>query len=166
MKVYEIDFYESDIERTLQSYLFNKIKYPDQFLQKPLMPNFGFNDEDIEALTTALLSMNKESVPDELLVLPLRETSYQPEGAFREIIDRYSCLSCHIIHGKGFLMASDLSNQGSRVHKEWLRNYFRNPDTLRPILAERMPDFYSNRYDHRHITYHRICRPVLYFGFH
>jgi len=143
-KVYEIDFYESDIKRGLQSYLFNKIKYPDHFLQKALMPNYGFNDENIEALTTALLSMNRESVPDKFKVLPDSETSYQPEGPFREIINRYSCLSCHVIHGKGFFMASNLSNEGSRVHKEWLRDYFRLPYTLRPILAERMPDFYMS----------------------
>ncbi len=39
-------------------------------------------------------------------------------------------------------MASDLSSEGSRVHKEWLRDYFRLPYTLRPILTERMPNFY------------------------
>ncbi len=141
-KVYEIDFYQTDIEKSLQSYLYNKIKYPGQFLEKALMPDFGFNDENIEALTTALLSMNGESVPDKFKVLPDNETSYQPEGVFREIINRYSCLSCHVIHRKGFFMASDLSSEGSRVHKEWLRDYFRLPYTLRPILTERMPNFY------------------------
>ena len=143
-KVYEIDFYQSDIEKTLQSYLYNKIKYPDQFLEKALMPNFGFNDEHIEALTTALLSMNGESVPDEFKILPENVSSYQPEGVFREIIDRYSCLSCHVIHENGFFMASDLSNQGSRVHQEWLRDYFELPYLIRPILTERMPNFYMS----------------------
>jgi mono/diheme cytochrome c family protein len=141
-KVYEIDFYKTDIERSLQSYLYNKIKYPDQFLEKALMPNFGFSDENIEALTTALLSMNGEAVPDKLNILPENESSYQPEGVFREIIDRYSCLSCHVIHRNGFFMASDLSNQGSRVHEEWLKDYFENPYLIRPILTERMPNFY------------------------
>ena len=141
-KVYEIDFYRSGIEKSLQSYLYNKIKYPDRFLEKALMPDFGFSDENIEALATALLSMNGESVPDKLKVMPDNETSYQPEGVFREIMNKYNCLSCHVIHEKGFFMASDLSNQGSRVHEEWLRDYFRNPYTIRPILAERMPQFY------------------------
>jgi mono/diheme cytochrome c family protein len=141
-KVYEIDFYQSDIEKTLQSYLYNKIKYPDQFLEKALMPDFGFSHENIDALTTALLSMNGESVPDKLMVMPENVTSYQPEGVFREIIERYNCLSCHVIHGNGFFLASDLSNQGSRVHEDWLRDFFEAPYQIRPILAERMPNFY------------------------
>jgi cytochrome c2 len=41
-------------------------------------------------------------------------------------------------------MASDMSNQGSRVHEEWLRDYFRLPYTIRPILTERMPNFYMS----------------------
>jgi len=126
-KVYEIDFYQTDIEKSLQSYLYNKIKYPDQFLEKALMPDFGFSDENIDALTIALLSMNGESVPDKFKVLPVNETSYQPQGVFREIINRYSCLSCHVLHRNGFFMASDLSNQGSRVHEKWLRDYFEPP---------------------------------------
>lgn len=141
-KVYEIDFYQTDIEKSLQSFLYNKIKYPDQFLEKALMPDFGFSDENIDALTIALLSMNGESVPDKFKVLPVNETSYQPQGVFREIINRYSCLSCHVLHRNGFFMASDLSNQGSRVHEKWLRDYFELPYLIRPILAERMPNFY------------------------
>jgi cytochrome c2 len=39
-------------------------------------------------------------------------------------------------------LASDLSNQGSRVHEDWLREYFNAPYQIRPILTERMPNFY------------------------
>ena len=35
-------------------------------------------------------------------------------------------------------MAPDLSQEGSRVRREWLHNYMKNPDTIRPILVERM----------------------------
>ncbi len=141
-KVYEIDFYQTDIEKNLQSYIYNKIKYPDQFLEKALMPDFGFRDENITSLTTALLSMNGESVPDEFKIMPENVSSYQPEGVFREIINRYTCTSCHIIHENGFFLASDMTNQGSRVHEAWLQDYFQEPVNIRPILAEGMPNFY------------------------
>ena len=38
-------------------------------------------------------------------------------------------------------MAPDLSAEGSRVKKEWLEKFMKAPDTIRPILVERMPPF-------------------------
>ena len=38
-------------------------------------------------------------------------------------------------------MAPDLSYEGSSVQREWLLNFLRNPNTLRPALIRRMPKF-------------------------
>jgi cbb3-type cytochrome oxidase cytochrome c subunit len=38
-------------------------------------------------------------------------------------------------------MAPDLTSEGSRVKKEWLEKFMKAPDTIRPILVERMPPF-------------------------
>ncbi len=38
-------------------------------------------------------------------------------------------------------MATDLSQEGSRVTKTWLQKFMKAPDTIRPILVERMPPF-------------------------
>lgn len=38
-------------------------------------------------------------------------------------------------------MANDLSSEGSRVKKEWMQSFMKAPDTIRPILEERMPPF-------------------------
>ena len=38
-------------------------------------------------------------------------------------------------------MATDLSQEGSRVKKEWLQHFMKAPDTIRPMLEHRMPPF-------------------------
>jgi cbb3-type cytochrome oxidase cytochrome c subunit len=38
-------------------------------------------------------------------------------------------------------MAPDLTWEGSSVQREWLVQFFRNPNTLRPALIRRMPKF-------------------------
>ena len=38
-------------------------------------------------------------------------------------------------------MAPDLTWEGSAVQREWLLQFFKNPNTLRPALIRRMPKF-------------------------
>ena len=48
--------------------------------------------------------------------------------------------------GRGRLLATDLSFQASQAQSDWIRNYFKVPYSLRPILTERMPNlFLSDR---------------------
>ncbi|HKI89561.1 MAG TPA: c-type cytochrome, partial [Draconibacterium sp.] len=146
-KLYELDFKETGIEKSLPSYLYAKINKPRQFFENSRMPDFKFNKDDIEAITTALLSIKDESIPDKYKILPEPESTYQPQGAFGKIIKKYSCLSCHVIYKKGFLLATDLSKEGSRVNEDWLKNYFKIPYTLRPTLTERMPNLFMSEED-------------------
>ena len=46
-----------------------------------------------------------------------------------------------MINGRGGDMAPDLTWEGSSVQREWLVQFFRNPNTLRPALIRRMPKF-------------------------
>ena len=50
----------------------------------------------------------------------------------------------HVINDRGFLLATDLSREGSQVQKDWVRNYFNVPYSMRPILTERMPNLYMS----------------------
>ena len=38
-------------------------------------------------------------------------------------------------------MATDLSQEGSRVKRVWMQKFMKAPDTIRPSLVERMPPF-------------------------
>jgi mono/diheme cytochrome c family protein len=52
-----------------------------------------------------------------------------------------ACFSCHSINGRGSDMAPDLTWEGSAVQRQWLVQFFKNPNTLRPALIRRMPKF-------------------------
>lgn len=141
----EMEFGEAEIEETRPSYVYHKIKNPKHFLTNSRMPNFGFSDEEIRAVTSALLSLRKEEIPDKYLVHKDKEHDhYVPQGEFGRIINKYACFTCHKIQNSGFLLATDLSLEGSRVYHSWLRNYFKIPYTLRPTLTERMPNLFMS----------------------
>ena len=50
-----------------------------------------------------------------------------------------ACFSCHRINGHGGDMAPDLTWEGSSVQRQWLVEFLKNPNTLRPSLIRRMP---------------------------
>ena len=127
---------------TVPNWIFNKVLDPRLFRPGLKMPDFSFAQREAEAVTTYLLSFKGEEVPA-AYTLPLGTppSTYAPQGAFGNILDKYRCLVCHKINGRGGDMAPDLSAEGSRVKKEWLEKFMKAPDTIRPILVERMPPF-------------------------
>jgi mono/diheme cytochrome c family protein len=128
--------------RTVPNWLYNKMLNPRLFNIGLKMPDFSFNDSDAQAVTTYLLSLKAEEAPASYS-LPLGEppSTYSPQGQFGKILDKYRCLVCHIINGKGGEMAPNLSQEGSRVKKDWLEHFMKTPDTIRPMLPERMTIF-------------------------
>lgn len=140
-----LDFGEIDPAseyRTVPHWLYNKMKDPRLFKQNLKMPDYNFTDEEAEALTTYLLSLKSESVPVSY-IKPLGgpPSGYNPQGEVGKILKKYRCLVCHKINGKGGDIAPDLSREGSRVKREWLRKFMKAPYAIRPILVERMPRF-------------------------
>jgi mono/diheme cytochrome c family protein len=129
-------------DRTVPNWLYNKMKNPRLFKTDLKMPDYAFSDREAEAVTTYLLGMKNQEVPA-AYILPLGEkpSTYAPQGKFGQVMDKYRCFTCHKINGKGGEMATDLSQEGSRVKKPWLQKFMKAPDTIRPILVERMPPF-------------------------
>ncbi|MFZ0451632.1 MAG: c-type cytochrome [Desulfatiglandaceae bacterium] len=128
--------------RTVPNWLYNKMLNPRLYKSGLKMPDFTFKDTDAEAVTTYLLSLKAEEIPASYS-LPLGDmpSTYAPQGPFGNILDKYRCLVCHAIDGKGGEMAPDLSQEGSRVQKAWLEHFMKSPETIRPVLPVRMPRF-------------------------
>jgi mono/diheme cytochrome c family protein len=126
--------------RTVPNWLYNKMRKPRLFKAGLKMPDYHFTDEDSEAVTTYLLSLTAEKAPSQY-IFPMgeRPSDYDPQGEFGGVVKKYRCLVCHRIRGNGGVLAPDLSLEGSRVRKEWLHTFLAKPDTIRPILVERMP---------------------------
>jgi mono/diheme cytochrome c family protein len=143
--IHHLDFGEIKVapkDWTVPNWLYNKVLNPRLFKPGLKMPDFSFSEREAEAVTTYLLSLKGEEVPAAYTrPLGTPPSTYAPQGAFGNLLDKYRCLVCHKISGRGGEMAPDLSPEGSRVKKEWLAKFMKAPDTIRPILPERMPPF-------------------------
>jgi mono/diheme cytochrome c family protein len=131
------------MEHTLPAYLAEKVRQPRSFGSSLHMPRYNLTSTQVEAVTTALLSLTDRSysLPSSLQVPAVRESNYQPVGHAGQLMASLNCLSCHRINGRGGDMAPDLSWEGSSVQRQWLDDFLKNPNTLRPALIRRMPNF-------------------------
>ena len=141
--VSQLEFGNSRILRTPVAYIEAKITDPVSVNVAARMPQYSLSPGDLDALTTALLSMTGKSTTAGLegLILPTRQAQFRPAGAFGELFERYKCYVCHRFNGYGGTLAPDLTNEGSRAQKKWIAEFLKNPQTLRPTLTFRMPQF-------------------------
>ncbi len=131
------------MQHTLPDYIETKIKQPRSFGQALKMPQYNFASQQIDALATALLALNDRSLslPPSLTLAAKPESDCQPAGKAGKLMTDLACFSCHRINGHGGDMAPDLTWEGSSVQRQWLADFLKNPNTLRPALIRRMPKF-------------------------
>ncbi len=141
--VSELFFANAKIPHTLTAYLRAKITNPLSVDPKGRMPQYHFGSADLNAITTALLSLTGTPTNPgfALLTVPARRAKFDPAGEFGRIYHRFKCFDCHRIDGYGGTLAPDLSFEGSRAQRAWLVSFLHNPQTLRPTLTVRMPQF-------------------------
>ncbi len=131
------------MQHTVPDYISAKIRQPRSFGAALKMPQYTFTPAQVDALTTALLSLTDRSqdVPRALTVPTPPASNYEPAGTPGKLISDLACFSCHAINGRGGDMAPDLTWEGSSVQRPWLQAFLKNPGTLRPSLIRRMPRF-------------------------
>ncbi len=139
----ELEFGKSKIEHNLPAYIQTKLQDPVAVNPAARMPQYAWNQADLDAVTTALLSQTgpKQTSALQHLVVPKKEPSFQAMGDFAEVYERYKCYACHRFNGAGGTLAPDLSYEGSRAQKKWIVEFLKNPQTIRPTLILRMPQF-------------------------
>ncbi len=145
----ELEFGKAKIDHNLVSYVQAKLQDPVAVNPVARMPQYSWNQADLDAVTTALLSQTGPAPTSALqhLVVPNRDASFQAVGAFAEVYERYKCSACHRFNGYGGTLAPDLSYEGSRAQKKWISEFLRNPQTIRPALILRMPQFNMSEKD-------------------
>jgi mono/diheme cytochrome c family protein len=139
----ELEFSKSTIPHNLVSYIQAKLQEPTSVNPAARMPQYNWNQTDLDAVTTALLSMKGPPATSALqnLIVPRKAVAFQPTGSFGEVYERYKCYDCHKFNGYGGDLAPDLTYEGSRAQREWIVDFLKNPQTLRPTLILRMPQF-------------------------
>lgn len=139
-----LEFGHAEIEYSRWSFIYHKLADPGQFLDNSRMPTYNFSPIEAQAVTTALLALRDE-VPLRAVKASKGEPAVTlPRGQVGQLVDKYACLACHVIGDEGYLLASSLNREGSRVNADWLQDYFRVPYTLRPTLTERMPNLFMS----------------------
>jgi mono/diheme cytochrome c family protein len=135
--------FAAGMPHTLPDYVAGKLRQPRAFAPGLKMPQYSFTPAQIDAFTTALLSLNDRSqtLPASLTVRAPVDSNYQPAGKAGQLMKDLACFSCHRINGRGNDLAPDLTWEGSSVQRQWLEDFLRNPNTLRPALIRRMPQF-------------------------
>ncbi len=128
---------------TVPDYISSKIRQPRSFGSALKMPQYTFAPAQIDALTTELLSLTDRAhdLPLALTVPAKPPSKYHPAGKTGQLMADLACFSCHAINGRGGDMAPDLTWEGSSVQRQWLQEFLKNPNTLRPALIRRMPKF-------------------------
>jgi mono/diheme cytochrome c family protein len=139
----QLEFGKATIPRNLVSYIQAKITDPMSVNPAARMPQYHLEPGHLEALTAALLSMTGGPLSPGMakLVVSAPQVEFRPTGAFGEVYERYKCYVCHRFNGYGGTLAPDLSYEGSRAQRSWLVAFLKNPQTLRPTLTLRMPQF-------------------------
>ena len=155
--IHQFDFGFVNIEHTRQAFISQKLKDPriyDQgkmkaYHEKLRMPQFHFTNEEIDDLTTFILSLSESYIPLEMQKrLNLNDIKIE-KG--RLLVLKLNCNGCHALDGKkGALRewAEDkgsappiLDGEGAKVQEKWLYDFLKEPKTIRPWLTTHMPTF-------------------------
>ena len=137
----ELDFgrKEGRIPHTRAGWFMEKLRDPRGFREGLKMPDFGFSQRDLEAIAVLLVGNTREEVVESHRV-SAPKFPYDPPAEFGEIVADINCFACHRINQRGGTYAPDLTIEGSKVRRDWLKKFFKSPDVLRPLLKQ-MPHF-------------------------
>ena len=155
-QVVELEFGDSHVPHTWDSWARTKLKKPDSFRTERVldkMPNFHLKPDEIDALVVLLRGFNGTQIPERYRkVLNEREKNLE---AGRRLVERYNCRGCHHVEGEGGRIQKYLSattqyppplelgsyHVGERIKSSWLFSFLKNPTPVRTWIKTRMPTF-------------------------
>jgi len=156
--IQRLDFaFVHDIPHTKVDWFRQKLSNPREFdrsrvlqpLERLRMPYFGFSDDEVRLLSTAIMSFQVDVQPVAARVPGSARNDALRAG--RNFVRRRNCVGCHEIEGDGgdyrsvvddpSLAPPLLTPTGAKVKADWLYAFLRRPITIRPWLDVRMPTF-------------------------
>lgn len=127
--------------KTNYSWEVNWLIDPKSYMKNARMPKFFFSQEDAEAIADYLFSMSGTTRHDVDYSGAKFDEKLASKG--KELWSQARCNLCHITGGRGGnhakVYAPDLSKVGSKVNKEWLFKWIKNPNEYFP--ETKMPRF-------------------------
>jgi mono/diheme cytochrome c family protein len=139
----QLTYGSNAVRRTIDNYIFLKLEHPDAVVQPSLMPTFQFTPGEAARIALALIGLRKTDLPASYVIKHSQSASYQPAGAFGELLTRYRCLSCHSINGAGGTLSTvPFDRIGSQLQRDYIANYLLSPGAVRVSVEARMPGFH------------------------
>ena len=122
------------------------------------MPTFYLSRRQVDAIVTFVISNRDRLVTDTITMKGTTEESRQLAYG-RYLTQKYNCVACHQVeNGTGMNAAPvqqyyardelttkappSLRGEGNKIHHDWLFNFLRNVEPLRPLPQIRMPSFH------------------------
>jgi mono/diheme cytochrome c family protein len=149
----ELPFGYTTIEQTKWDWIYNKIKTPKIFETEDMplkMPEYVFETDEIENLTTYYLYNDQFPIPENYM---LASNENQRRGQAGEwIVTERNCRGCHMFEenvnpridqfiGLKTYVPPRLVGEGEKVQPQWAFQYLTSPTSMRPWLKMRMPNF-------------------------
>ena len=154
--IVELEFGDSHISHTWESWAKTKLKKPDTFRTERVldkMPNFHLAPDEIDALVILLRGFNGSNVPAKYRKILTEKEETLETG--RRIITKYNCRGCHNVEGEGgdiqkYLKAKaqyppplEMGNYhvSERIKSSWLFSFLKEPTPVRTWIKVKMPTF-------------------------
>lgn len=121
------------------TYLVDWLEDPKDYIESARMPNFKMSEDEALAIADYLVSMTIESRVDHVE----DEIDWDLAGKGKGIWGQSRCSICHSTNGVGGafkeINAPDLGIVGSKINREWLFNWLKDPMNYFPLT--KMPAF-------------------------
>lgn len=95
------------------------------------MPDFNLSEEEASRLADYLGSLTRELPGFE----PRALSAFQTAKAAAMLEEKFACLGCHQLNGKGGVIGPDLSGTNRRLQAPYVMAMIRNPHELSPELV-------------------------------
>jgi cytochrome c2 len=136
-----------------------QLEEPGRPYDKLRMPTFYLSDRQIDAIVTFVISNRDRLVTDTITMKATTDESRQIAYG-RYLTQKYNCVSCHQVENgaagvnaapvQQYYAREDLTTkappslrgEGNKIQHDWLFNFLRNVEPLRPLPQIRMPSFH------------------------
>jgi cytochrome c551/c552 len=124
------------------------------------MPTFYLSEKQVDAIVTFVISNRDRLVTDTITMKGTTDESRQIAYG-RYLTQKYNCVSCHPVEGgvcgpsnappvQQYYAREDLTTkappslrgEGNKIRHDWLFNFLKNVEPLRPLPQIRMPSFH------------------------
>jgi cytochrome c551/c552 len=118
------------------------------------MPTFYLSDKQVAAIVTFVISNRDRLVTDTMTMMGTTDES-RTLAYGRYLTQKYNCVGCHQLERNAppvqqYFTREDLTSkappslrgEGNKIRHDWLFNFLRNVEPLRPLPQIRMPSFH------------------------